>query len=457
LNLKKGNLTEGNIWKLLVFFAVPMLLGNLLQQFYNAVDAVVVGRYVGPEALAAVGVTGPMINMIVALFMGISSGSTVIIARFFGAKEDKGIEEAVHNAMLLAVTSGIALSIAGVLLCPAMLRLMSTPADMFEGAKVYLTIYFAGLTGLTVYNMGAAVLIAVGDSKRPLYFLMLATVLNTVGDLVFVRVFKLGIAGVAYATIISQAICASLVVILLCRAKGAHRLVLKRLRFSGDVLGKIAGVGLPAGIQQSIIGASNTIVMGYVNTLGIAVSAGYAASNKLDMFIMVVMQSMALAVTTFVSQNLGAGNVARARRGVVCSLIMGVGVTACLSALALIFHTALLRIFSPDMDVIGYGWEFMRVFVPFYFLLGGTQIIPGALRGAGDVKVAVYTNVFCMVVLRQIYLFVVTRLVHNVFVVALSFPIMWFISALVTTVYYMRTDWSVFEKPRDEREKIIAV
>ena len=443
--MKNLDMTQGRIAKQIILYAIPLLLGNILQQLYNAFDAIVVGNYVSNEALAAVGASGPLINMIIAFFIGMSMGASVLISQFFGAKDDKGMHDTVHTAMLLAVIFGVVLSVVGVLASETLLRWMATPPEIMADALTYLRIFFFGMTGLTVYNMGAAVLTAIGDSRRPLYFLALSAFLNITGNLLFVNVFHMGIAGVAYSTIIAEAISAIFVVMTLCRAEGSHRLNLRDLKINAPIVKRIATIGLPGGIQQAIISCSNIMVQAYINKLGAPIVAGYSAGAKVDAFIMLPTMTMALAVTTFVGQNLGAKNVQRARQGVRVSLGLGLGITIAFSLLVLLFRTPLLRIFSPDQEILSYGAQFMGVFIPGYFLLCFTQIIPGALRGAGDVNFATVTCIVSFVVLRQIYLFVITQFSHTITSVALGYPLTWLIAAVAMILYYRKSDWRRFE------------
>jgi putative MATE family efflux protein len=447
--MNKGDMTSGKIGRQLIFFAVPLLLGNLLQQLYNAVDAAVVGNFVGPEALATVGVTGTLAGMVVFLVTGLCSSANVLTARFFGAKDESGVHKTVHTAMLLALVIGAALSGVGILAASALLRAMNTPESLLAGAESYLRIYFAGIVPLTVYNMGAAVLTAMGDSRRPLFFLLVSTALNTVGDLLFVAVFGWGVAGAAAATVIAEVIASAFVVVTLCRAKGPHRLHLRRLRIDPETARGIARLGVPAALQQAIITASNVVVQAYINGLGAVAVAGYAAAAKLDAFLPLPIQTMALAVTTFVSQNLGAGNVARARRGTRWSMLIGIGATVTLSSFALVFHDTFLGVFSSDPETLRYGFEFLCAFAPFYFILSGTQIIPGALRGAGDIRTATFASIGCFVAVRQIYLAIVTKFAYTPTAVGLSYPITWLICAAIICAHYLRSDWGRFEKPMD--------
>jgi putative MATE family efflux protein len=442
-------MTQGNIWRLLTLFAVPLLLGNLLQQLYNAIDAIIVGSYVGKEALAAVGSTGPLINMIIAFFMGMSTGASVLISQFFGAKDARGLHDTVHSAIFLSLVLGLALSAVGVICSPFLLEWMKTPQEILPDANEYLRVYFWGMSSLTVYNMGAAILTAVGDSRRPLYFLILSAVLNVVGDLAFVLLFHMGIAGVAWATVLAQVVSAALVIIVLLRAETDYKLIPRDLRLHRGIVQKIAGIGLPGAVQQAIISISNIVVQAYINGLGTVTVAGYSAASKLDAFITLPVQTMALVASTFVGQNLGARQVGRARRGVNISLILGLSATLVIAALALLFGRPLLRFFSTDEAVLSDGFRFMLVFVPFYFILCGTQILPGALRGAGDVRFATLACIISFVGLRQLFLFLVTKLNYSIETVGLSYPATWLIAAIAILIHYRRSDWSRFEPAQE--------
>ena len=446
-------MTQGTIWKQLVLFALPLALAALLQQSYNAFDSVIVGRFVSDEALAAVGSSGPLTMMIVAFFMGMSNGSGVLIAQFFGAKNTDELKNTVHTVILLSMLIGVGLAAVGITVAPLILRLIQTPDEVLVEAVVYLRVYFVGLPGLTVYNMGAAVLTATGDSKRPLYFLMLSMVIKVSLNLLFVLVFNMGVAAVAWSTVVAQVINAVLVIRLLCRHPSIIRLNLRDLKIHKHILVRVLRLGLPGGIQGSIISFSNVIVQTYINRLGGMVMAGYGAAQRIDGFIMIPVQSLALGISTFVGQNLGAGRVKRARGGVRTALTVGVGSVLLLSAIVYTFAPSLLRIFTSSDEVIAHGLSFVRIFVPFYFLLCLVQVTSSALRGSGNVKVPTIIGISCFVVLRQVYLFVVTLFTHTVTSVAVGFPLGWFVSAVLVLIYYIRSDWSKYE--RNDTENVI--
>ncbi|MCL2059198.1 MAG: MATE family efflux transporter [Oscillospiraceae bacterium] len=444
--MKNADMTGGGIVPMMIRFAIPLFIGNLLQQLYNAFDAIVVGNYVSSDALAAVGASGPFINMIIAFFMGMSMGASVLISQAFGAHDAEDMRGLIHTAVSLAIALGVALSLVGVAITPAVLRVMRTPEEIIPDAVVYLRIYFCGLSALTVYNIGAAILTAIGDTRRPLYFLIISSILHILINLLAVIVFKMGIAGVGFSTVFSQLVTAVLVIVTLCRAVGPHRLELRSLRINWAYTRRIFRIGLPGGIQTSIISASNIIVQSYINLLGAQAVAGYSATTRLDAFIMLPVQTMSMTVATFVGQNLGAGNVKRARQGVKIAVTGGLMLTAALSVVTLANGRTFLRIFTPEADILEYGLRFLRVFAPLYIILNFSQIIPGALRGSGDVKMAMFTCVGSFVGLRQLYLFVMTKFIYTPESVALAYPLTWAVAGAILTVYYLKSDWRRFEK-----------
>jgi len=446
--MKNRDMTQGIIWKQLLFFAMPLALANMLQQSYNAFDAIMVGRFVSSHALAAVGASGPLINVITMFFQGMSNGSSVLIAQYYGARNAAEIKNTVHTAMLLAFLIGIALSVFGIIVAPILLHAIKTPDEVFVEAVTYLRIYFAGISGLTVYNMGAAILTATGDSKRPLYFLAFSMVIKVILTFIFVLVYNMGIKAVAFSTVISQVINAVLIILLLSHHPSEIRLNLRQLRLNKDVLKRILGIGLPGGLQGGIVSFSNVFIQAYINLLGGSAMAGYGVVNRIDgIFMTTPHQSLAMASSTFVGQNLGSRQVKRAKEGTRIAVIMGVSTSLVLAVLVLTNSNFLLNIFSTDEAVISQGLQFMQVFVPLHFTITFAQIITGSLRGSGDVRIPTLLNVSCMVVFRQIYLFIVTRYVAlTVKTVAFCMPFGWMLFAVLMFIYYRKKgDWSRFE------------
>lgn len=432
-------MTEGVIWKQLVRFSIPMAIGLLFQQLYNTVDTIVVGRFVGKEALAAVGSTSSIVNMLVGLCAGLATGASVVISQCYGAREHQKLHDAVHTTILVTLVLSIFATVAGVLIVPPMLRLMETPADVFGEAQAYLTIYFAGVSGLLIYNMGSGILRAVGDSRRPLYFLIFSAVVNTFFDLLFVVRFHLGVEGVAYATILSQFLSALLVLFVLTHDQAPYGIRWRRLCIRRETLSRILSIGLPSGLQQAVTSFSNVFVQAYINFFGSACMAGWSSYNKLDVFILIPLQSIALASTTFVGQNHGAGKLSRARQGARQALGMSLVITAALSALLILCARPLLSLFTPDPEVIEYGARFIMLISPFYVTTCFNQIFAGALRGVGSANVPMAIMLFSFVAFRQLYLFVNSRLGNSFVLVALAYPAGWVVCSVLLTLFYRRS------------------
>lgn len=431
------NMTSGSIVKQIILFSLPLMLGNIFQMLYNTVDVFVVGNFVGKEALAAVGSTTMIVNMLVFFFNGFSVGAGVVIAHFFGARENEKLHDAVETTMAMTLFFCVLFTIIGVLGVKPMLRLMATPDDVFADATTYLTIYFAGIAGLLIYNIGSGILRAVGDTTRPLMFLMLTSLLNIVLDLTFVIVFRLGIAGVAYATILSQFISAILTLILLTRSREVYRLDWRDLHVDRGLLVQIFRIALPTGIQSVITAFSNVFVQSYVNSFGSSVMAGWSCYNKLDQFILLPMQSMSMAATTFVSQNIGAGQRKRADRGTVTTVLMTVGVTAVIALFLFVFAESAVGLFSKDPSVIESGALFLHTNV--FFLLANcvNHTLAGALRGREDSRGPMIIMLIGFVAIRQTYLFLATRFFANTpRVVGFGYPVGWVSCCIIMTCYY---------------------
>ena len=373
--------------------------------------------------------------------MGMATGASVIISQYFGAKDEQHLRKAVHTTLALTLLIGVIFTALSMVLTVPLLRVMKTPDDVFEQARTYLTIYFSGMMGLMLYNMGSGILRAVGDSRRPLYFLMLCSGLNVVLDLLFVTVFDMGVAGAAYATILSQFISAALIWFVLWRSKECYRFRPKEIALDREITHFIFRVGLPAGLQQAVTSFSNVFVQSYINTYGSACMAGWSSYARIDPFVLLPMQSIALASTTFVGQNIGAGQIKRAEKGTHQSLCLAGGLTLVLSALLYIFCRPLISIFNQDPDVVRYGALFIRLMMPFYVLCCINQIYAGALRGAGDAKAPMFMMLGSFVVFRQIYLFFGTKVIPGVTFVALGYPMGWILCSILLLIYYRRGHW----------------
>ena len=432
------DMTCGPIALQVLLFALPLMLGNVFQMLYNTVDSIVVGNFVGTQALAAVGSTTMIVNMLVFFFNGFSIGAGVVIGQHFGARNMQQLHKAVETTMATTFVLCLLFTAVGMLGVKPMLRFMSTPSDVFGEAVTYLRIYFAGISGLLIYNMGSGILRAVGDTSRPLFFLVLTSVLNIILDLVFVLVFHMGIAGVAYATILSQFISAGLILWLLTASKDIYRLTWNDLAIDGAIMKHIFSVGMPAGIQSVITAFSNVFVQSYVNSFGSSCMAGWSCYNKLDQFIMLPMQSMAMASTTFVSQNIGAQKIKRAEKGTYITIGLTLLITGVIIALLEIFAAPSVELFSQDPDVVRFGVLFIRANVWFLLFNCVNHVLAGALRGMGDSKGPMLIMILTFVAVRQTYLFIMTRYIVNTpLSVGVGYPVGWVSCCIVETVYFL--------------------
>lgn len=444
-----ADMTQGSIWQQLLQFAIPMMIGQIFQQFYNTVDTIVVGQFVGKEALAAVGSTGSIINMLVGVANGLATGATVVISQSYGAHDNKKLHDAVHTTMLLtfimcAICTGL-----GILIVSPMLHFMDTPADVFDSAKEYLTIYFAGITGLLIYNMGSGILRAVGDSTRPVYFLITSALTNIVLDLLFVLVFHMGVAGVAWATVIAQLVSAALVLYSLSHTGAPYGIHWGSLTIKRDTLLRVLSIGLPTSIQQALTSFSNVFVQSYINYFGSACMAGWSSYNKLDSFVLIPMQSIALACTTFVGQNYGAGKIDRMKKGVHQALGVSLIISALLGAVAMVFARPLMRLFTAEADVLEYGVQFVHLITPFYLLCVVNQIYAGALRGVGNANGPTIIMLLSFVAFRQCYLFANKMWLGNTLNgMALGYPMGWVMCSLLMTICYYSS--KVFRRKKSE-------
>lgn len=434
-------MTEGVIWKQFLLFSVPLLIGNLFQQLYNTVDSVVVGNFIGSEALAAVGSSNSLINLIIGMFLGIATGAGVIISQYYGAGDEQKLSWAVHTCIALSLIGGVALSILGVLASPLILKWMGTPEDVMEGSVVYLRIFFSGSLFNLLYNMTAGVLRAVGDSRRPLYYLAVSSAVNVVLDLVFVVGFQMGIAGAAWATIIAQAVSALLALVALMRTQDIYRVDLKKLKIDVRMMKRILAIGIPSGIQQSIISLSNVIVQSNINIYGSAAMAGYGASSKIDGFVTLPLQSFCIAATTFTGQNIGAKKKKRVIQGIFQGIAISLIYTLILSPILLWRSEDVLRIFGSDPAVLEYGKISMTILIPLYSVLSIHQILMGTLRGAGKTMVTMMIGLGNMCVLRMIYINGIVPFFHSFEAVMLCYPITWFSTMVMDILYCWKRKW----------------
>ena len=395
-----------------------------------------VGNYVSNEAFSAVGSVGPIINMLIGFFMGLSSGAGVVISQYYGAKRYDEVHDAVHTALVMTLIMGVVFTAIGLAMTPFMLRLMNTPDNVLPESTAYLTIYFSGILGLMVYNIGAGILRAVGDSQRPFYFLVVCAVMNTVLDLLFVLVFRMGVEGVALATILSQCTSAVLVIITLMRTDTCIKLRIQDLKINFAMLGKIFRVGIPAAIQMAITAFSNIFVQSYINYFGDNCMSGWTAYAKIDQLLFLPMQSIALASTTFVGQNLGCNQVERAKKGVSQALLIAMASTVVLMIPVMAFASPVVAFFNSKAEVVEIGSMLLHWLSPFYVLCCFNQIYSGALRGAGNTRAPMIIMLSSFVAFRQVYLFVMARVWNEIIPIAMSYPAGWLLCSTLTAIYY---------------------
>lgn len=441
--MQKNNtlMTSGTIWKEILFFSIPLVLGNLFQQLYNIVDSIIVGNVVGSHALAAVGAGGSVIQLLIGFCIGAASGAGVVTSQYYGARNEDGVRKAVHTTLAISVTAGIVLSVIGVLAAPAILKAMGTPEEVFEQAADYLQVYFAGIIFAIVYNMSAGILNAVGNSRRSLMYLVIAVVTNIVLDILFVYVFGMGVMGAALATDISQLVSCVCILRFLSKSKEIYKVQLRKIRFYNHLLSRILKIGLPTGVQSIVISLSNILVQSSINSFGATVMASYAAFNKIDGIILLPIMSISMAATTFCGQNFGACEVERVKKGMKTSVGMGTVYAVAAGAGMLIFGPYIIRIFTGEQAVIENGIYMMNLMYPFYWTLAIMNITIGAIRGTGRTMEGMAVSVFSLCVCRVIWIFTALRISHRLSILILGYPITWIIGAVIMLVYIKRGRW----------------
>lgn len=451
LNLKKrekkaaplqNGITEGVIWQQLLLYFFPILLGTFFQQLYNTVDAVIVGNFVGKQALAAVGgSTSTIINLLVGFFVGLSSGATVIISQFYGAGRQKETSDAVHTSIALALSGGVLLTVVGLAISSFSLQAMGTPEEIMPDALTYMRIYFAGTVFSLIYNIGSGILRAVGDSKRPLYFLIVCSLTNLVLDLLFVLAFNMGVLGVALATIISQAVSACLVIVTLLRSATCFKLYIRKIRLHLHLLGQIVRIGLPAGLQSMMYSISNLTIQSSINAFGTDSIAAWTAYGKIDGLFWMIMGAFGVTITTFVGQNFGAGKYGRMRRCVKTCLLMAFGASVLLSCLLMLFGRYILGIFTSDAGVLTLGMQILWLMAPFYFAYVCIELLSGAMRGAGEALVPMLMTCVGICVLRVVWVLCAVPLHNTLRMVIISYPLTWAVTSVFYVLYYRSNRW----------------
>lgn len=451
--MSKNQITEGVIWKQLLFFFFPILLGTLFQQLYNTADTVVVGRFVGTKALAAVGgSTGQIVNLVVNFFVGLASGATVIIARYYGARDRIKLNNALHTAIALSIVGGIVTAVAGILLTPFLLQMMNTPADVIEGSTTYLRIYFAGIIFVFVYNIGSGILRAVGDSKRPLYFLIVCCFLNIFLDILFVVYLKLGVKGAAFATVISQAVSALLVILSLTKSVDIYRLRPNKIRFYKSLLIAIVTIGLPAGLQSVMYGISNIIIQTSLNSLGTETVAAHTAFAKIDAIYWMISGAFSVSIITFIGQNYGARKFDRMKKSIKVCLFMDLIASLLLTTVMMVAGPYLLRLFTSDQEVIEIGMQIIHIIAPSYALFIFIEILSSSLRGMGNVVIPMLMTCSGVCVLRILWIFLFVRTHLSVTTILMSYPISWGFTAVLFIIYFMFYQKKFFRRCMEETE-----
>jgi putative MATE family efflux protein len=459
MRVRNVALTEGTIWKKLLIFALPLMLSNFLQQLYNTADLLIVGRFIGTEAQAAVGATGSLSNMLIGFFIGLSTGCAVVVAQMYGAEDEDGLYRMVHSSMSIALVSGVVLSVAGFFLSTPLLRLMNTPEEILADASVYLRIFFAGSIPSLLYNMGAGILRSVGDSKRPFYFLAVSSITNILLDLLFIAVFGWGVVGAAWATVISHIIAAVLVMMSLSKTDESYKLYLRDIAFHGPVGKRALKIGVPTGLQSVLISGSNVIIQTAVNGFGTLAVAGYAAAGRIDGFVWVTLNAVALAAMTFMGQNIGAGKIERAKKGLRQAIVLVVIVSGGLGAFFLIFAGPLAALFNPDPAVTFYIRQVMLYILSIYWLFGINEVIGGALRGVGRSMVPMLVTLICMSGFRVFWVYVILPLNRTFDFMLLAYPLSYILTIIVYLIYMKMVDWlpkSEETEPSEEIENIEA-
>lgn len=448
-NTSKTLLTEGTIWKKILSFAFPLFLGNVFQQLYNMADSLIVGNFINSDALAAVSSSGSVIFLLVGFFGGISVGAGVVIARYFGAREADKVERSVHTAVAFGLSAGILLTVLGVLLTPGILILMGTPADVLPNSILYFRIYFCGSLAFVLYNIFVGILQATGDSRHPLMYLIISSVTNIVLDLLFVAVLRLGVGSAAAATIISQFISASLCFYRLTHIDAEYRIKIRNIRFDLYMLKQIIRNGIPTGIQNSVIAFANIVVQSNINAFGKMAVAGCGSYSKIEGFGFLPITCFSMALTTFISQNLGARQYDRAKNGARFGILCSVITAEIIGILIYIFAPMLISAFNSEPEVVAFGVIQARTVTLFYCLLSYSHCLAGIFRGSGRSTVPMIIMLICWCVIRVTYITIIVRYVPIINVIFWAYPLTWFLSSVIFTVFFFKSDWiHTYEKKK---------
>lgn len=434
-----GRMTEGPILRQLLAFAFPLFLGNLFQQLYNTADSLIVGNFIGSDALAAVSSSGSLIFLLVGFFNGIAVGAGVVMARYFGARDKDGLERTIHTAVAFGIVSGIALTIIGLVLTPQILHWMGTPEDVLPSSILYFRIYFCGSLAFVLYNFFVGILQSVGDSRHPLYYLVVSSVVNILLDLLFVAVFRLGVGSAALATVISQFLSAALCLIRLIRSREEYRVVLRRVRFDRRMLGQIISNGLPTGLQNSIIALANVVVQSNINAFGKMAVAGCGSYSKIEGFGFLPITCFAMALTTFISQNMGAQEYERAKKGAGFGILCSICIAEIVGILIYVLAPWLIAGFDSAPRVVAYGVTQARVVTLFYFLLAYSHCMAAIFRGAGHSAVPMLVMLLCWCVIRVSYITIIVQVFPVIDMIFWAYPLTWTLSGIIFTLYFLKS------------------
>lgn len=438
---KQTMMTEGAIWKKILFFSIPLILGNLFQQLYNTVDSIIVGNFIGSNALAAVGSGGSFINLLIGFCVGASAGAGVVISQAYGAQDKERLYKAVHTTVAIAITAGIVVTIAGIVLAPVVHKVMGTPTEVYQDAVTYLRVYFGGMVFSVVYNMSAGILNAVGNSRRSLIYLMIAAFSNIFLDLFFVVVLKMGVVGVALATDISQFLSCVFIIGYLLKTNEIYKLKFKEIRFHRNLVTNIIKIGLPTGIQNIVIALSNVIIQSGINSFGAVVMAGFTSYVKIDGFNFLPVMSFSMAATTFTGQNIGAGKIDRVKKGMKVSLAMGMGYAMATGFLLYNIAPLAMGIFTQDPEVVECGVYLMKFFCPFYWILAFIHVMAGTIRGTGKTLPPMIIILVSLCLFRIVWIATVVPVIGELYGLIMVYPLSFVVGAILTILYSKFGKW----------------
>lgn len=434
-------LTEGPIARRLIAFAIPLFLGNLFQQMYNAADSLIVGNFLGREALAAVSSSGNLIFLMVGLVSGISSGAGVVVARYFGARDIQNLRRTIHTLFALGVFAGLFMTVFGVLFSPTMLRMMGTPPEVLPNSIAYFRTYFFGSIAFVLYNAGLSILHAVGDSRHPLIYLIISSIINILLDLLFIGGFGWGVASAAAATAISQFVSMALCLYRLIHSDREYRIDLRKVRIDRDALAEILRNGIPAGMTNSIISFANVVIQSNINAFGAAAMAGCGAYSRIEGFAFLPVNCFTMALSTYVGQNLGAKKYDRVKKGVYIGVGCATVIAETVALFVYAFSPVLIRLFASDPEVIAYGVMHQRTISPFFCLVAYSHAMASIFRGAGKATVPLGVMLVCWCLVRVTYVTIAVKFVPVLSTVSWAYPITWSLSTIVYTIYYFKSDW----------------